>query len=151
MLNNWIGFLGAAYLWVLALHVIFVIFLMAALFMMPRFFVYHQECEPGSPEIERWIDRENKLRSIILNPSIVMVWILGMLLAAHGGFWLNGWFLVKLALVIGLSAYHGWIIGYMKALKRGERRLSGKRLRLLNEVPGLATIAIVLLVFVKPF
>jgi len=151
MLESFIGWLGNAYLWVLALHVIFVIFLMSALFMMPRFFVYHQECEPGSPEIARWIDREDKLRKIILNPSIVMVWILGMMLAAHGGFWFSGWFLTKLALVIALSAYHGWIIGYMKALKRGETPMTGKRLRLLNEIPGLAGIAIVILVFVKPF
>ena len=151
MLESWIGCLGSAYLWVLALHVIFVIFLMAGLFMMPRFFVYHQECEAGSPEIARWIDREDKLRKIILNPSIIAVWIFGLMLAVHGGFWTSGWFLVKLALVIALSAYHGWIIGYMKALKRGERRLTGKQLRLFNEVPGLATIAIVILVFVKPF
>ena len=150
-MDSWIGFLGAAYLWVVALHVIFVIFLMAGLFMMPRFFVYHQECEDGSPEIARWIDREDKLRTIILNPSIIMVWILGLMLAAHGGFWAQGWFLVKLALVLGLSAYHGWMIGYIKALKRGEHRLTGKKLRLFNEVPGLATILIVLLVFAKPF
>ena len=150
-MDSWIGFLGAAYLWVVALHVIFVIFLMAGLFMMPRFFVYHQECEDGSPEIARWIDREDKLRTIILNPSIIMVWILGLMLAAHGGFWTQGWFLVKLALVLGLSAYHGWMIGYIKALKRGEHRLTGKKLRLFNEVPGLATILIVLLVFAKPF
>ena len=151
MLENWIGFLGAAYLWVLAFHVIFVIFLMAALFMMPRFFVYHQECEPESSEIARWVDREDKLRKIILNPSIILVWILGLMLAAHGGFWTHGWFLAKFTLVLALSAYHGWIIGYMKALKRGERRLSGKQLRLFNEVPGIAAITIVLLVFVKPF
>ena len=48
-------YLGAAYLWVKAAHVIFVIFLMAGLFMMPRFFVYHQETAPGSPEDQRWI------------------------------------------------------------------------------------------------
>lgn len=151
MLDSWVGFLGAAYLWVVALHVIFVIFLMAGLFMMPRFFVYHQECEEGSPEIARWIDREDKLRTIILNPSIILVWIFGLMLAAHGGFWGQGWFLVKLVLVLVLSAYHGWMIGYIKALKRGEQRLTGKQLRLFNEVPGLATILIVLLVFAKPF
>lgn len=148
---DWAGFLGGAYLWVVALHVIFVIFLMAGLFMMPRFFVYHQECPPGSPEIERWIDREDKLRMIILNPSLIIVWILGLALATHGGFWLEGWFIAKMVLVAGLSAYHGWMIGYAKALKRGEQRLPGRTLRLLNEVPGLAAIAIVILVFVKPF
>lgn len=151
MLAGAVGFLGGAYLWVVALHVIFVIFLMAALFMMPRFFVYHQEAEPGSPEEARWVDRENKLRTIILNPSIVVVWVLGLMLAANGGYWFDGWFIAKFALVLALGAYHGWIIGYMKALARGERRMTGKQLRLFNEVPGLVVIPVVLLVFVKPF
>jgi protoporphyrinogen IX oxidase len=151
MLESAVGFLGGAYLWVLGLHVIFVIFLMAALFMMPRFFVYHQESEPGSAEETRWVDREDKLRTIILNPSIVVVWILGLMLAANGGFWSDGWFIVKFLLVLALGAYHGWIIGYMKALARGERRLTGKQLRLYNEVPGLVVIPVVLLVFAKPF
>ena len=145
------GFLGAAYLWVVAFHVIFVIFLMAALFMMPRFFVYHQESAPGSAEDAAWVERENRLRRIIMNPSLVMVWILGLMLAAHGGFWWQGWFLAKLALVTGLSAYHGWMVGYAKALARGERRLSGRQLRLLNEVPGVTAIVVVILAFVKPF
>ncbi len=89
--------LGAAYLWVVALHVIFVVFLMAGLLMMPRFFIYHQESEPGSAEEIRWIDREDKLRKIILNPSLVMVWILGLLLAAHGEVWSQGWFIAEQA------------------------------------------------------
>jgi putative membrane protein len=59
-------YLGAAYLWVKAAHVIFVIFLMAGLFMMPRFFVYHQETVPGSAEDQRWIERETRLLKIIL-------------------------------------------------------------------------------------
>jgi protoporphyrinogen IX oxidase len=145
------GFLGAAYLWVVAAHVIFVIFLMAALFMMPRYFVYHQESEAGSAEEARWIDREDKLRRIILNPSLVIVWILGIMLAAHGGYWTAGWLHAKLALVIALTGYHGWLIGYARKLKRGERPSSGKRLRLLNEVPGLVAIPVVILAFVKPF
>src|SRR3546814_19220273 len=44
------GFLGVTMLWVKAAHVIFVIFLMAGLFMMPRFFVYHHQCPVGSDE-----------------------------------------------------------------------------------------------------
>ncbi|MEQ1687052.1 MAG: CopD family protein [Sphingopyxis sp.] len=151
MLDSWVGCLGAAYLWVVALHVIFVIFLMAGLMMMPRYFVYHQESAPSSDEEARWVARENKLRKIILNPSLIAVWILGLMLAAHGGFWSQGWFLVKLALVLCLSAYHGWLVGYAKALAQGKRWLSGKHLRLLNELPSLLTIIIVILVFVKPF
>lgn len=150
-MTAWVGWLGGAYLWVVALHVIFVIFLMAALFMMPRYFVYHQESEPGSQEEARWVDRESKLRKIIMNPSLVAVWLLGLMLAAHGGFWFDHWFIAKFLLVTGLGAYHGWLVSYGKALARGERRLSGRRLRLYNEVPGLVAIPVVLLVFAKPF
>src|SRR3546814_2551064 len=72
------GYLGNAYYWVLAGHIIFIIFLMAGLFMMPRFFIYHQECAIGSTEEVRWIRREGRLRKIILNPSLVIVWIFGL-------------------------------------------------------------------------
>ncbi|MFK7843334.1 MAG: CopD family protein, partial [Sphingorhabdus sp.] len=54
------------YLWLKSAHIIFVIFWMAGLFMMPRFFVYHQECSVGSEEDGKWIEREGKLRKIIL-------------------------------------------------------------------------------------
>jgi len=145
------GFLGVTMLWVKAAHVIFVIFLMAGLFMMPRFFVYHHQCPVGSDEDKKWIEREDRLRRIILNPSIVIVWILGLMLAFNGGYWSEGWFHAKLLLVLGLSGYHGWLIGYFKKLKRGERPLSEKRLRLLNEVPGVVAAIVVVLAVVRPF
>ena len=150
-MTDWIGFLGVTMLWVKAAHVIFVIFLMAGLFMMPRFFVYHHQCPVGSDEDKKWIEREDRLRRIILNPSIVIVWILGLMLAFNGGYWSEGWFHAKLLLVLGLSGYHGWLIGYFKKLKRGERPLSEKRLRLLNEVPGVVAAIVVILAVVRPF
>jgi putative membrane protein len=144
-------FLGHAYLWVKAAHVIFVIFLMAGLFMMPRFFVYHQETAPGSDEDRKWIDRERKLLKIILNPSLVLVWVFGLMLMVEIGAWSQGWFHLKFLLVVALSGYHGWISGYMKKLARGERPFSDKKLRLLNEVPGILVTLVVILVIVRPF
>lgn len=139
------------YPWIKAGHLIFVIFWMAGLFMLPRFFVYHQECESGSAEEARWIDREARLRRIILTPSLVVVWVLGLTLAVTIGAFSQGWFHAKLLMVLLLSGYHGWMVGYSKKLARGERKLSGKALRLLNEVPGLAAAIIVVLAVVKPF
>ena len=139
------------YLWLKAGHIIFVIFWMAGLFMLPRYFVYHQESEPGSAEEARWVDRESKLRKIILTPALVMVWIFGLSLAVSGDLWSSGWLHAKLLLVLLLSGYHGWLVGYSKKLAKGERRLTGKKLRLLNEIPGLAAALIVVLVVVKPF
>ena len=53
--------------------------------------------------------------------------------------------------MVALSGYHGWLVSYGKKLAKGERPLTGKKLRLLNEVPGLAAAIIVVLVVVKPF
>jgi putative membrane protein len=146
-----IGWLGNVYPLIKAIHLIFVIFWMAGLFMMPRFFVYHQEAPAGSDEAARWAVREARLFRIILNPAQLIVWGLGIALAINIGAFAQGWFLAKLALVGSLSGYHGWMSGYARRLAIGERRLSGKALRLLNEVPSLATIIIVILVVVKPF
>ena len=152
-MSNLTGWLGLAYPWVKAAHVTFVIFWMAGLFLLPRFYVYHQETAVGSPEDRAWIEREGRVRSIILNPAMIVVWILGLMLATDNRMQVltAGWFHAKLALVIALSAYQGWLGAYGKKLARGERPLSGKAVRILNEVPGIAVALIVVLVIVRPF
>jgi putative membrane protein len=149
--NNYVGWLGPAHYWVLAAHVTFVIFWMAGLFLLPRLYVYHQEAQVGSPEDRAWIERESRVRSIILTPAMIVVWILGLMLAFDVGAWDQGWFHAKLALVIALSGYQGWLSAYGKKLARGERPLSGKAVRMINEIPGIAAALIVVLVIVKPF
>jgi putative membrane protein len=143
--------IAVLYYWLKSAHLIFMIFWMAGLFMLPRFLVYHQESDEGSDESAKWVEREARLIKIILNPSIVLVWIFGLVLAWHIGALSQGWFHAKLLFVLILSAYHGWMIGYAKKLARGERTLSGKQLRLINEVPGIAAAVIVILVVAKPF
>jgi putative membrane protein len=150
-LSNLTGWLGAAYPWVKAAHVTFVIFWMAGLFLLPRFYVYHQEASVGSPEDRAWIERESRVRSIILTPAMIVVWILGLMLAFEVDAWSQHWFHAKLALVIALSGYQGWLAYYGKKLASGERPLSGKAVRLLNEIPGIAAALIVVLVIVRPF
>ena len=115
------GFLGATYDWVKAAHVIFVIFWMAGLFMLPRYLVYHQEGMGDPAEAARWIDRETKLRHIILTPAMIVVWVLGLAL------------------------------GYAKKLARGQATAANRTLRMLNEVPAIGAVLIVVLVIVKPF
>ena len=143
--------LSLTYAWIKAGHVIFVIFWIAGLFMLPRFYVYHQEAQAGSTEEERWIERERKLRHIIITPAMLLVWIFGLTLAWITDAWSQGWFQAKFAVVLLLSAYHGWMVGYGRKLARGERPVSGRSLRMMNEVPGLAVVLIVVLVIVKPF
>ncbi|WP_068091926.1 CopD family protein [Novosphingobium rosa] len=146
---DWI--LSMTYAWLKAGHIIFVIFWMAGLFMLPRYFVYHQENLPGTEEERRWIDRESKLLKIIMWPSLVAVWVFGLLLAHTVGAFSQGWFHAKLAMVLVLTGYHVWLAGYAKGLAKGDRKLPGKTLRLLNEVPGVAAAIIVILVIVRPF
>ncbi|ASK89041.1 CopD family protein [Sphingorhabdus sp. SMR4y] len=143
--------LSMLYLWLKSAHLIFVIFWMAGLFMMPRFFVYHQETAVGSEEDGKWIEREGKLRKIILNPSLIIVWVIGLALAYNIGAFSQGWFHAKLLVVLALTGYHGWMMGYLKKLARGERTMTDKALRLVNEVPGITAAIIVILVIVKPF
>ncbi|MGP7795748.1 CopD family protein [Sphingomonas sp. CLY1604] len=145
--------LAGAYLWIVAAHVIVVIFWMAGMFMLPRYLVYHQEALAAgrAEEAALWTLRETKLRRIILTPAMVAVWVLGLTLATIGQHWGEGWLHAKLLFVLLLSGYHGWAVGYARRLARGEMRLTGRTLRMVNEVPALMAIVIVVLAFVKPF
>ena len=151
------GFLGAAYDWVKAAHLIFVIFWMAGLFMLPRYLVYHQEAlaAGNAAEAANWVEREGKIRHIILTPAMIVVWALGIALALNLGLADGapglGWLHLKLLLVFMLTGYHGWTVGYAKKLAAGKPTLTGKQLRMLNEVPALAVTLIVVLAIVKPF
>ena len=114
------GFIDPAlYPWVKAAHLIFVIFWIAGLFMLPRFLIYQVSTVPGSAEDLAWVERIRRLRSIILNPSMILVWLLGLSLALDIGAFHMGWFHMKLLLVLLLSAYHGWAVGAAKKIARG--------------------------------
>jgi putative membrane protein len=150
-LSEYQGFLGAAYLWVKAAHVTFVIFWIAGLFIVPRYYVHHQATTPGSAEDRAWIEREDRARTIILTPAMLIVWVLGLMLAVHLGIFGQAWFSAKLLLVVMLTAYQGWITSYGRKLANGHRELDDKKLRMMNEVPGIVTALIVVLVIVRPF
>ena len=145
-LSAYQGFLGAAYLWVKAAHVTFVIFWIAGLFIVPRYYVHHQATTPGSAEDRAWIEREDKARTIILTPAMLIVWVLGLMLAVNIGAFGQGWFTAKLVFVLLLTAYQGWIGAYGRKLANGYRALDDKRLRMMNEVPGILTAIIVFIV-----
>ena len=142
-----IGFLGGAYLWVKAAHLIFVIFWMAGMFMLPRQLVYLH----GAPEAaDLWASRIGRMRRIILTPSMLAVWLLGIALVLHIGLADQGWLHVKLLIVFAFSGYHGWLIGLSRKMLAGARPVSERRLRLANEIPSLVTIVVVTLAIVKP-
>ncbi len=150
-----IGFLGAAYLWVKAAHIIFVIFWMAGLFILPRYLVHHQAALGDPAQARAWADREAKLRRVILTPSMAVVWLLGIALALNLGLADGqpglGWLHAKLLLVLLLSGYHGWAVGYSKKLAAGQGTLDSRRLRMINELPAIFVALIVILAVVRPF
>ena len=139
------------YDWLKAGHVIFVIFWMAGLFMLPRYLAYHCETAIGSAESDAWKAREKRLLRIILNPALIMVWVFGILLAAVGDWWAQPWLHAKLTLVLLLSGFHGVLAGQVRKFGRDQGLRNGRTWRLLNEIPSFAAIAIVILVVVKPF
>jgi len=131
---------------------LYMVFWLAGLFMLPRQCIYMLDHEPGSPGEAKWADRMGKLRKIILTPSMIVVWVLGLTLALGlGAFSGAGWLHAKLTLVLVLTGYHGWLVGQTKKMSRGERPLSERTLRFAGEVPGLLLVVIVLLVYLRPF
>jgi putative membrane protein len=150
-MNAAVNWLGGAYLWVKALHVILTFFWVAGLFMLPRYLVYQHPEVPGSPQDRLWTERTARLRRIILTPALIGVWILGLGAALSYGLASAGWLHVKITLALLLTGYHGWAVSLSKKMAAGARPVAEKPLRLLNEVPALATILLVGLAILKPF
>ena len=145
------GFLLSIYPWLKAGHIIFMVFWLAGLFMLPRQLIYLHPFGADSPEAAIWGDRIGKLRTIILTPSIIVVWILGLALMVAIQAYTQGWFHAKLLFVLALTGFHGWMVMTAKKMLRGERPLGEKQLRMWGEVPGVLLAIIVILVIVKPF
>ena len=135
-------------LWIKALHIIFVITWFAAIFYLPRLFVYHSMSE-DKISIERFKIMERKLYNGIMTPSAIGVLVFGCWMLSYG-FW-GQWMIAKLVLVAATLAYHFWC-GYTIKLFREDRNTHSHRYyRFMNEVPVFTMIPIVILVVVKPF
>lgn len=142
------------YLWIKAFHVVAVITWFAAMFYLPRLFVYHAMARDKgeSTSLETFKIMERKLYRGIMTPSMIAVLVLGgALLWLSPGWFSQGWLHAKLALVVLLVAYHHVCLVYLKQLAEDRCRRSSTFFRIFNELPVLALIAIVILVVVKPF
>jgi len=139
------------YPWLKAFHIIAVIAWMAGMLYLPRLFVYHCEIEAGSTEYERFKLMERRLMRVIINPSMIAVWVLGLLLAATLDTWGETWFQLKLSLVVLMSGLHGALSRWRRDFERGKNTKSARFFRIVNEVPALLMALIVVLVVVKPF
>lgn len=146
-----VGFLGDYYSWVLAFHVIAVIAWMAGMLYLPRLYVYHCKAEPGSVQSETFKVMERRLLRAIINPAMIVSWVLGLMLASHLGAWSEGWFHAKLALLVGMQLVHAGLARWRRHFA-ADRNLHGEGFyRVINEVPTVLMVGIVILVVVRPF
>lgn len=142
----------SAYLWIKSFHLIMVIAWMAGMMYLPRLFVYQHQSAQGGEAEKYFIQMQRRLLKGIINPSMVLVWVLGIvMLYANPAILSEAWFHVKLALVTAISAVHGYYAAARRRFEKGERPRSERFWRIMNEVPFLAMIVIVILVIVKPF
>jgi len=139
------------YLWIKAFHVIAVIAWMAGMLYLPRLFVYHCDAEKGSVQSETFKVMERRLLKAIINPAMIVAWVLGLYLAWDGGWFRSGWLHGKLALVLGLSAVHGLYARWVRDFAADRNTRPARFYRVWNEVPTLLLVGSVTLVIVKPF
>jgi len=139
------------YEWVKALHVIAVIAWMAGMLYLPRLFVYHCDAEAGSKQSETFKLMERRLLRAIINPAMVVTWVVGTWLAIESGHYRSGWMQAKFVLVLILSAAHGLFARWTREFAQDRNTHSQKFYRVINEIPTLLTVGIVILVIVKPF
>jgi putative membrane protein len=145
--------MGELYLWLKSLHIVAVIAWMAGLFYLPRLYVYHAATEIGGAISEQFKVMERRLTLAIMRPAGITAWAAGLATA-----WVSGdlssmpaWLAVKLALVVGLTAFH-LLLEYHGRNFQSDIRYHGQRYyRLINEVPTVLLIAIVVMVVVRPF
>jgi putative membrane protein len=139
------------YEWLKAFHVIAVIAWMAGMLYLPRLFVYHCDAPKGSPQSETFKIMERRLLKAIINPAMSAAWVLGLILVWQGGWIASGWLHAKLALVLALSAAHGFLSRSVKDFAADRNTRPARFYRIVNEVPTVLMIGIVILVIVKPF
>ena len=145
-------FLLSIYPWIKAVHIVMVIAWMAGMMYLPRLFIYHHQAAKGGEAAKYFAVMERRLLKGIINPSMIMVWVLaGLMLYANPALFSSGWFHVKLAAVLVISGIHGFYASAFKKFEAGETPRTEKFWRIVNEVPFVLMIVVVAMAVVKPF
>ena len=144
-----------AYLLFKSIHLIAVISWMAGLLYLPRIFVYHSESiisKKSEDLISTFKIMERRLFLYIMNPAMIVSWILGVLLIYSIGLenFNNLWLKIKLLLVIFLTAYHFFLFYCVKKFAEDTNSYSSKFYRIINEIPTILLILIIFIVVFKP-
>ncbi len=139
------------YLWIKAFHIIVVVAWMAGLFYLPRLFVYHCSVLVGSETSELFKIMERRLLAVIMRPALIAVVLSGGVLLGMGGYslatvWVSG----KLAAVLLMTVFHGFLETSAVSFANDIRIRNAKFFRIINEIPTLLLVIIVVLVVLKP-
>ncbi len=140
------------FLWIKAFHIVAVISWFAALFYLPRLFVYHTLSEDEISR-ERFKIMERKLLRGIANPARLAVFALGAWMSyLNWDYYSHAtWYWCKLALVVLVAIYHDMCSVYYKQLRDDKCTKSHRFFRVFNELPVFLLVGIVILVVVRPF
>ncbi|WJH41641.1 protoporphyrinogen oxidase HemJ [Aliirhizobium terrae] len=139
------------YLYIKAFHVIAVMSWMAGLLYLPRLFIYHSDAPIGSEQSETFKMMERRLLKVIMNPAMMITWLLGLYLAWDIFQFQGGWLHAKIAMVVALTGVHMFFSRAVRDFAADKPRRSTTYWRIWNEVPTVLMIAIVILVIIKPF
>ncbi len=141
------------YLYIKALHIIFIITWFAGMFYMPRLFIYNTEAAEKPPPEKNILQKQfgvmmRRLWFGITWPSAILTLIFGpWVWYLFGSF--PQWLMIKLCFVVGLYVYHLTLHVIYRQQMRGIFRYSSQQLRIWNEVATIFLIAIVMLAVVK--
>ncbi len=140
------------YLLFKSLHLIAVISWMAGLLYLPRIFVYHAETVNNKDKYDTFLVMERRLLIYIMNPSMILSWIFGLLLIHSIGIKNFGelWMIIKIILVLVLTFYHFYLFNCHKSFFQNTNSHSPKFYRFINEVPTVLLIFIIFIVVFKP-
>lgn len=139
------------YLTLKSLHIVSMVAWFAAMFYLPRLFVYHTQA-PNQEAGSMLATMERRLYWGIMTPSALVTLGLGVWLTVLNWSILHvaTWYWLKIVLVLGLFGFHGMCGGMVRKFQDGTNERSPRFYRIFNEVPLLFLLLIVLLVVFKP-
>lgn len=134
------------------LHLVSMVSWFAALFYLPRLFVYHASATDKISQ-DRFIIMERKLYRGIMTPAMIATLVFGLWLTVTRWDYLKtqGWFHAKMALAILLIAYHHICLAHLKRFARNANTKSHVYFRWFNEVPVFFLLFMVGLAVIRPF
>jgi len=144
--------LAVWYPWIKAGHVISVIAWMAGLFYLPRLYVYHvEQVEKGSTTDTMFQTMERRLLKAIIGPASVAAWGFGLCLVLTPGIvdWTMVWPWTKAASVLTMTWFQHWLGARRKDFVAGSNSVTGRKYRMMNELPTVLMLVIVASVIVK--